>query len=68
MDCEDSIIISLTRHTTKIILKIIQIRIQNKTHTQAAEEQLGFVNKKKKKNSGTREALVCLRNLIERCV
>ncbi|GFN77761.1 endonuclease-reverse transcriptase [Plakobranchus ocellatus] len=48
-------------HITKILLKIIMLRIRNKIKPEIAEEQCGFVEDK-----GTSNAIYILRTLIER--
>ena len=63
VECEDYRTISLMSHITKILLKVIQERIQNKIDEEVTEEQFGF-----RKNSGTREAIICLRMLIEKYI
>jgi hypothetical protein len=50
-------------HITKILLKVIQERIQNKINLELEEEQFGF-----RKNSGTREAIFCIRMIIEKYI
>ncbi|GFO09658.1 endonuclease-reverse transcriptase, partial [Plakobranchus ocellatus] len=52
--------ISLMSHITKILLKIIMLRIRNKIKPEIAEEQCGFVEDK-----GTSNAIYILRTSIE---
>jgi len=51
---------SLT-HTSKILIQIILGRIEKKIDESLAEDQFGF-----RKNRGTREAILCLRNIIQK--
>ncbi|GFO32139.1 RNA-directed DNA polymerase from mobile element jockey-like [Plakobranchus ocellatus] len=60
-ECELHRTISLMSHITKILLKIIMLRIRNKIKPEIAEEQCGFVEDK-----GTSNAIYILRTLIER--
>ncbi|GFO13981.1 endonuclease-reverse transcriptase [Plakobranchus ocellatus] len=55
--------VSLMSHITKILLKIIMLRIRNKIKPEIAEEQCGFVEDK-----GTSNAIYILRSLIERAL
>ena len=55
--------ISLMSHVTKILLKILMLRIRNKIKTEIAEEQYGFMTDK-----STRNAIFILRMLIERTI
>ncbi|GFN74171.1 renin receptor-like [Plakobranchus ocellatus] len=50
-------------HITKILLKIIMLRIRNKIKPEITEEQYGFVEDK-----GTSNAIYILRTLIERAL
>ncbi|GFO19236.1 LOW QUALITY PROTEIN: tigger transposable element-derived protein 6 [Plakobranchus ocellatus] len=50
-------------HITKILLKIIMLRIRNKIKPEIAEEECGFVEDK-----GTSNAIYILRTLIERAL
>lgn len=47
----------------KINLKIIKERVENKRNTEAAKEQFGVCI-----NSGTREAMLCLRMLTDKYI
>ncbi|GFO23298.1 RNA-directed DNA polymerase from mobile element jockey-like [Plakobranchus ocellatus] len=60
-ECELHRTISLMSHITKILLKIIMLRIRNKIKPEIAEEQCGFVGDKETSN-----AIYILRTLIER--
>ena len=60
-DCELHRTISLMSHVTKILLRIIMMRVRNKIKPEIAEEQCGFVEGK-----GTSNAILKLRTLIER--
>ncbi|GFO42831.1 endonuclease-reverse transcriptase [Plakobranchus ocellatus] len=62
-ECELHRTISLISHITKILLKIIKLRIRNKIKPEIAEEQCGFVEDK-----GTSNAIYILRTLIERAL
>ncbi|GFO30293.1 RNA-directed DNA polymerase from mobile element jockey-like [Plakobranchus ocellatus] len=62
-ECELHRTISLMSHITKILLKIIMLRIRNKIKPEIAEEQCGFVEDK-----GTSNAIYILRTLIERAL
>ncbi|GFO40407.1 RNA-directed DNA polymerase from mobile element jockey-like [Plakobranchus ocellatus] len=62
-ECELHRTISLMSHITKILLKIIMLRIRNKIKPEIAEEQCGFVEDK-----GTSNAMYILRTLIERAL
>ncbi|GFO04703.1 endonuclease-reverse transcriptase [Plakobranchus ocellatus] len=61
-ECELHRTISLMSHITKILLKIIMLRIRNKI-SEIAEQQCGFVEDK-----GTSDAIYILRTLIERAL
>jgi len=60
-DCELHRAISLMSHVTKILLRIIMMRVRNKIRPEIAEEQCRFVEGK-----GTSNAILKLRTLIER--
>ncbi|GFO31938.1 retrovirus-related pol polyprotein from type-1 retrotransposable element r2 [Plakobranchus ocellatus] len=62
-ECELHRTISLMSHITKILLKIIMLRIRNKIKPEITEEQCGFVEDK-----GTSNAIYILRTLIERAL
>ena len=62
-DCELHRTISLMSHVTKLLLRIIMMRIRNKINPEIAEEQCGFVEGK-----GTTNAIFILRTLIERAL
>ena len=61
--CELHRIISLMSHTTKILLKILMMRIKNKIKSETAEEQYGFTADK-----NTRNAIFILRTIIQRTI
>ena len=50
-------------HVTKLLLRIIMMRVRNKINPEIAEEQCGFVEGK-----GTTNAIFILRTLIERAL
>ena len=50
-------------HVTKLLLRIIMMRVRNKLNPEIAEEQCGFVEGK-----GTTNAIFILRTLIERAL
>jgi len=54
-------LLSILTHTSKILTKIILGRIEKKIEANLAEEQFGFG-----KNTGTREAILCLQNIIQK--
>ena len=60
-ECELHRTISLMSHVTKILLRIIMMRVRNKIRPEIAEEQCGFVEGK-----GTTNAVYMLRMVIER--
>ena len=60
-ECEQHRTISLMSHITKILLRIIMMRVRNKIKPEIAEEQCGFVDGK-----GTMNAIYLLRTLMER--
>ncbi|GFO24946.1 endonuclease-reverse transcriptase [Plakobranchus ocellatus] len=62
-ECELDRTISLMSHITKILLKIIMLRIRNKIKPEIAEEQCGFLEDK-----GTSNAIYILPTLIERAL
>jgi len=62
-ECELHRTISLMSHVTKILLKILMMRMKNKISTEIAEEQYGFTPDK-----GTRNAIFILRMIIERSI
>ena len=55
--------LSLMSHVTKLLLRIIMMRVRNKINPEIAEEQCGFVEGK-----GTTNAIFILRTLIERAL
>ena len=60
LECSEFRTISLMSHVTKLLLRVILARLKRKTGAVIEEEQFGF-----KKNSGTKEAIFTLRNIIE---
>ena len=62
-ECELHRIISLMSHRTKILLKILMMRMKNKIRPEIAKEQYGFISDK-----GTRNAIFILRMLIKRTI
>ncbi|GFN91009.1 endonuclease-reverse transcriptase [Plakobranchus ocellatus] len=62
-ECELHRTISLMSHITKILQKIIMLRIRIKIKPEIAEEQCGFIEDK-----GTSNAIYILRTLIERAL
>ena len=62
-ECGDFRTISLMSHVTKLILKIILNRNQQRLSDEAGLFQFGF-----KKDSGTREAIFCMRTIIEKAL
>ena len=61
-ECEDHRTISLICHASKIMLKILTKRIENKVQNFISKNQFGF-----RKGCGTRDAIGVLRMLYERC-
>ena len=61
VECSDYGTISLMCHTLKLLLTVILKRITNKIDIEVGCEQAGF-----RKNSGTREAIVCLKVITEK--
>ena len=61
MDCGDYRTISLIPHASKILLKILTKRIENKAKDYISETQFGF-----RKGVGTREAIGTMRMLCQR--
>ena len=59
--CKDHRTISLICHGLKILLKIILKRVRNKIEPAISQNQFGFV-----RDSGTRNAVFVVKNLIER--
>jgi hypothetical protein len=59
--CEQFRTISLIPHTSKVILKILQKRISSKIDYHLGEDQFGF-----RAGRGTRDAVLCLRTLIDK--
>ena len=60
-ECELHRTISLMSHVTKILLRIVTMRVRNKIRPEIAEKQCGFVEGK-----GTSNVIFMLRNIIER--
>ncbi|VVC45686.1 Reverse transcriptase domain [Cinara cedri] len=59
--CEEYRTLSLISHALKILTKIVHKRIEKKIEDILTEDQFGF-----RKNRGTREAILCLRLIIEK--
>ena len=62
-ECKNHHTISLMSHVTKILLRIIMMRIRNKILPEIAQEQCGFIEGK-----GTVNALYIIRTIIERAL
>ena len=62
-ECKNHRTISLMSHVTKILLRIIMMRIRNKILPEIAQEQCGFIEGK-----GTVNALYIIRTIIERAL
>ena len=63
IECEHHRLISLMSHITKIIMRILLLRARNRITPEIGVEQFGFV-----KDSGTRNAIFTLKNLVERAI
>ena len=61
IECELHRTISIMSHVTKILLRIVMMRVRNKIRPEIAEEQCGFVEGK-----GTSNAIFMIRTIIER--
>jgi hypothetical protein len=61
VDCADYRTISLISHASKILLKILNNRIQSKADVMLSKTQFGF-----RKGCGTREAIGVMRTICER--
>jgi len=59
--CEEYRTLSILTHTSKILTKIILGRIEKKIDENLAEDQFGF-----RKSRGTREAILCWRNIVQK--
>ena len=59
--CEEYRTLSILIHTSKILTNIILGRIEKKIDENLEEDQFGF-----RKNRGTRESILCLRNIVEK--
>lgn len=62
-ECKEYRTISLMSHTLKVLLKVLEERIKGRIDAELPPAQYGF-----RAGVGTRDAIVCLRNLCERCV
>ena len=62
-ECEVHRTISLMSHVSKVLLRVIMMRVRNKIRPEIAEEQCGFVEGK-----GTANGVYMLRTLIERAL
>jgi len=63
VECSQHRTISIMSHITKILLRVIMMRIRNKIKSEIAEEQCGFVEGK-----GTTNAIYILKTLGERAI
>ena len=63
LECNKHRTNSIISRLTKILLQVILKRIRTKIRPEMSEEQFGFVSGK-----GTRNAILCLRTLSERCI
>ena len=61
--CEDHRTISLIAHASKILLKVLNNRVQARTSNYISWDQFGF-----RKGVGTREGIATVRTLAERCI
>ena len=61
-ECSNHRTISLISHASKTLLKIINNRLKQKLESEIAEEQAGF-----RAGIGTRDHIVNIRNIIEKC-
>jgi len=59
--CEEYRTLSILTHISKILTKTILGQIEKKTDANLTAEQFGF-----RKNRGTRKAILCLRNIIQK--
>ena len=61
--CEEHRTLSLVSHASKILTRIISRRMERKIEDNLSENQFGF-----RKNRGTREAILCLRVMVEKTI
>ena len=61
-ECANHRTISLISHASKVLLKIINARMEKKMELEIPEEQAGF-----RRGRGTRDQIVNIRNIIEKC-
>jgi hypothetical protein len=61
--CEEHRTLSLVSHASKILTRIIGRRMERKIEDNLSENQFAF-----RKNRGTREAILCLRIMIEKSI
>ena len=61
LNCESFCAISIMSHVTKVILRVIMLRIRNKIHPEISTVQYGFM-----KDKGTKNAIFVLCMLSER--
>lgn len=59
--CEERGTISLISRASKILTKIVHRRIENRIEENLTEDQFGF-----RRNTGTGEAILCLRLITEK--
>ena len=63
VNCEQHCTISLMSHVTKIILRVLLLRLRNRIQPEIGREQFGFAE-----DAGTRNAIFVLRVITERAV
>ena len=63
VNCEQHHTISLMSHVTKIILRVLLLRLRNRIRPEIGREQFGFVE-----DAGTRNAIFVFRVITERAV
>lgn len=60
-DCSNYRTISILSHTSKILLNIVKTRLKGKIESQLGDDQFGF-----RREKGTREAILALKQILER--
>ena len=63
IECELHLTISLMSHITKVILRVIMMRVRRCTKPEISQEQCGFME-----DTGTRNAIFIVRTLCERAI
>ena len=63
IECEHHRTISLMSHITKVILRVIMMRVRRCTKPKISQEQCGFVE-----DTGTRNAIFIVRTVCERAI